>query len=42
MEILQVLKEIDINEFGIITIVMFILLGLVVELVRELIIDKKK
>lgn len=36
------LKDFDTNEFGIITIVMFVLLGLVVELVRELIINKKK
>ena len=30
------------NEFGIVTIVMFILLGLVVQLIQELIINKKK
>ena len=42
MEILAVLKDITSNEFGVITIVMFILLGLVVELVQQLIINKKK
>ena len=36
------LKDFNANEFGIITIVMFILLGLVVELVKELIINKMK
>ena len=32
----------DTREFGIVTIVMFVLLGLFVEIVRELILDKKK
>ena len=36
------LTDINTNEFGIITIVMFILLGLVVQLIQELIINKKK
>lgn len=36
------LNDIDSNEFGIVTIVMFILLGLVVQLIQELIINKKK
>lgn len=30
------------NEFGIVTIVMFILLGLVVQLIQELVINNKK
>lgn len=42
LEILQMLTDINTNEFGIITIVMFILLGLVVQLIQELIINKKK
>ncbi len=36
------LNDIDSNEFGIVTIVMFVLLGLVVQLIQELIINKKK
>lgn len=36
------LKDINTGELGVTTIVMFILLGLVVELIQELIINEKK
>lgn len=44
LDILQMLNELDTNtsEFGISTIVMFILLGLVIQIIQELIINDKK
>lgn len=42
MEIIEFLSAANLGEFTALTIITFILLGLVVELVRELIIKKKK
>lgn len=42
MEIIEFLSTANLGEFTALTIITFILLGLVVELVRELIIKKKK
>lgn len=42
MEILELLKAANLGEFTVLTVITFILLGIVVELVRELIIKRKK
>lgn len=42
MEVLEIVKAANLGEFTALSVITFILLGLVVELVRELIIKKKK